>query len=196
MAALARQWFGVFMRPRAPADAWLLTGLAGWLEGHFVRTFQGANELSYRCVSRSAIFTPASTAAARRTSNLLHFEKVSSLPTLTADSDWRSSICAVDTGQEREALDDGRRCRSGFSKLSIWTTSFTPISHSMLCSLGGARSGKQYSLSMTAWRRRSACWGRPPAPGAVCRAPKASTPPACSPGRPQRYENDPQKRSS
>ena len=47
-AALARQWFGVFMRPRAPADAWLLAGLAGWLEGQFVRTFQGANELQYR----------------------------------------------------------------------------------------------------------------------------------------------------
>lgn len=36
------------MRPRAPADAWLLAGLAGWLEGQFVRTFQGANELQYR----------------------------------------------------------------------------------------------------------------------------------------------------
>ena len=47
-AALARQWFGVFMRPRTPADAWLLAGLAGWLEGQFVRTFQGANELAYR----------------------------------------------------------------------------------------------------------------------------------------------------
>lgn len=49
VAALARQWFGVFMRPRTPADAWLLAGLAGWLEGQFVRTFRGANELSYRC---------------------------------------------------------------------------------------------------------------------------------------------------
>ena len=27
-AALARQWFGVFMQPRAPADGWLLAGLA------------------------------------------------------------------------------------------------------------------------------------------------------------------------
>ena len=47
-AALARQWFGVFMRPKTPADAWLTAGLAGWLEGQFTRTFQGANELAYR----------------------------------------------------------------------------------------------------------------------------------------------------
>jgi hypothetical protein len=58
VAALACQWFGVFMRPRAPADAWLLAGLAGWLEGQFVRTFQGANELAYRCRKQIESTTP------------------------------------------------------------------------------------------------------------------------------------------
>lgn len=45
---LARQWFGLFMRPKAPLDTWLLQGLAGWLEGHYVKTYMGKNELAYR----------------------------------------------------------------------------------------------------------------------------------------------------
>lgn len=45
---LAEQWFGVLMRPETPADSWLLEGLAGWLEDHYVRAFMGANELAYR----------------------------------------------------------------------------------------------------------------------------------------------------
>lgn len=46
--ALARQWFGVWLRPAAPADAWLLAGLAGYLEDLYVRRFMGRNELAYR----------------------------------------------------------------------------------------------------------------------------------------------------
>ncbi|GAB4818075.1 hypothetical protein N2152v2_005121 [Parachlorella kessleri] len=46
--ALARQWFGVFMRPAAPADAWLLDGLAGWLEEQYIKKYLGNNELQYR----------------------------------------------------------------------------------------------------------------------------------------------------
>lgn len=52
-AAVARQWFGVLMRPRTPADAWLVDGLAGWLEGWAVKTFQGQTELTYRWVQRA-----------------------------------------------------------------------------------------------------------------------------------------------
>ena len=44
--SLAEQWFGVFMRPKTAADAWLLKGLAGWLEGQFVRRYMGRNELA------------------------------------------------------------------------------------------------------------------------------------------------------
>lgn len=46
--ALAEQWFGVFMRAKAPADNWLLMGLAGWLEDQFVKKFMGRNEYIYR----------------------------------------------------------------------------------------------------------------------------------------------------
>ncbi len=45
---LAEQWFGVFMRAKTQADAWLLKGLAGWLEDQFVRKFMGKNEYVYR----------------------------------------------------------------------------------------------------------------------------------------------------
>lgn len=48
MAAVARQWFGAFMRPRAASDQWLIVGLAGWLEGQIVKGFQGRTELLYR----------------------------------------------------------------------------------------------------------------------------------------------------
>ena len=46
--SLAEQWFGVFMRPKTAADGWLLKGLAGWLEGQYVRRYMGHNELAYR----------------------------------------------------------------------------------------------------------------------------------------------------
>ena len=52
---VAAQWFGCLLRPAAPADAWLLEGLAGWLEDHYVRAFLGANELAYRCGPASAL---------------------------------------------------------------------------------------------------------------------------------------------
>ena len=45
---VAQQWFGGLMRPATAADGWLLEGLAGWAEDHFLRTFMGANELAYR----------------------------------------------------------------------------------------------------------------------------------------------------
>ena len=47
--AVARQWFGVLIRPRTPADAWLVEGLAGYLHDLFLRRFLGKNELRYRC---------------------------------------------------------------------------------------------------------------------------------------------------
>lgn len=49
--AVARQWFGVLIRPRTPADAWLVEGLAGYLHDLFLRHFLGKNELRYRCPS-------------------------------------------------------------------------------------------------------------------------------------------------
>ena len=45
---MAQQWFGGLMRPATAADGWLLEGLAGWAEDHYLRTFMGANELAYR----------------------------------------------------------------------------------------------------------------------------------------------------
>ena len=48
--AVARQWFGVLIRPRTPADAWLVEGLAGYLHDLFLRRFLGRNELRYRCI--------------------------------------------------------------------------------------------------------------------------------------------------
>ncbi len=45
---VAQQWFGGLMRPATAADGWLLEGLAGWAEDHYLRTFMGANELAYR----------------------------------------------------------------------------------------------------------------------------------------------------
>ncbi len=46
--ALARQWFGVWIRPKNPADEWLLEGLAGYLENLFIAKYLGRNELLYR----------------------------------------------------------------------------------------------------------------------------------------------------
>ena len=48
---LAKQWFGMFMRPKAPVDGWLVLGLCSWLEGQFVKHFMGKNELAYRYIS-------------------------------------------------------------------------------------------------------------------------------------------------
>ncbi|XP_077241077.1 TBP-associated factor 2 isoform X2 [Tasmannia lanceolata] len=46
--ALASQWFGVFITAEAPADEWLLSGLAGYLTDSFVKRFLGNNEARYR----------------------------------------------------------------------------------------------------------------------------------------------------
>ena len=46
--AVAHQWFGALMRPRTPADAWLVEGLAGYLTDLFLRRFLGKNELRFR----------------------------------------------------------------------------------------------------------------------------------------------------
>ncbi|CAM6102974.1 unnamed protein product [Calypogeia fissa] len=46
--ALAQQWFGVYITPDTPADAWLLEGLAGFLCDHFVKRYMGNNEARYR----------------------------------------------------------------------------------------------------------------------------------------------------
>lgn len=61
--ALARQWFGAWLRPRAPADAWLLEGLAGYLEDLFARRFLGRNELLYRRAPRAHPIAQASPVA-------------------------------------------------------------------------------------------------------------------------------------
>ena len=45
---LAEQWFGFYMRPKTAADAWLVQGLAGYLEEKFVLKYMGRNELDYR----------------------------------------------------------------------------------------------------------------------------------------------------
>ncbi|KAG1661347.1 hypothetical protein FOA52_005909 [Chlamydomonas sp. UWO 241] len=47
-SALARQWFGVLLVPRAPHDEWVAEGLAAHLEDLFVRQLLGANETMYR----------------------------------------------------------------------------------------------------------------------------------------------------
>lgn len=46
--ALAQQWFGVFVKPAAHDDAWLVEGLAGWLEDQYFKKYAGKNELQYR----------------------------------------------------------------------------------------------------------------------------------------------------
>lgn len=46
--ALAQQWFGVLVRPAAHDDAWLVEGLAGWLEDQYFKKYAGKNELQYR----------------------------------------------------------------------------------------------------------------------------------------------------
>jgi transcription initiation factor TFIID subunit 2 len=46
--AIARQWFGHFIRPATIDDAWLVEGLAGWLEDQFVQKYLGRTEVLYR----------------------------------------------------------------------------------------------------------------------------------------------------
>lgn len=46
--AIAKQWFGHFIRPATIDDAWLVEGLAGWLEDQFVKKYLGKTEVLYR----------------------------------------------------------------------------------------------------------------------------------------------------
>ena len=46
--ALAKQWFGHFIRPATIDDAWLVEGLAGWLEDQFVKKYLGKTEVLYK----------------------------------------------------------------------------------------------------------------------------------------------------
>lgn len=46
--ALARQWFGVLIRPASQIDVWLVQGLAGWLEEQYFKRYAGKNEYQYR----------------------------------------------------------------------------------------------------------------------------------------------------
>jgi hypothetical protein len=42
------QYFGLLLLPRGPEDDWLLRGMAGWLEGHGLKTLAGNKELQYK----------------------------------------------------------------------------------------------------------------------------------------------------
>jgi transcription initiation factor TFIID subunit 2 len=46
--ALARQWFGQFVRPATPGDVWLVEGLAAWLQEQFIRKYMGRTEVAIR----------------------------------------------------------------------------------------------------------------------------------------------------
>lgn len=46
--ALATQWSGVNIIPKAWSDVWLTTGLAGYMSGIFVKQYFGTNEYKYR----------------------------------------------------------------------------------------------------------------------------------------------------
>ena len=46
--ALAQQWMGAWLRPRAPSDDWLLQGLAAHLTNLFIGKYLGRNELLFR----------------------------------------------------------------------------------------------------------------------------------------------------
>ncbi len=46
--ALAQQWFGVWLRPKAPSDEWLLQGLCMHLTNLFIGKYLGRNEILYR----------------------------------------------------------------------------------------------------------------------------------------------------
>jgi transcription initiation factor TFIID subunit 2 len=57
--ALARQWFGHLLRPAAPEDAWLVEGLAGWLEEQYVRRYVGRTDAAYRAWRRRQVVCAA-----------------------------------------------------------------------------------------------------------------------------------------
>ncbi|KAJ1983367.1 hypothetical protein H4R34_001317 [Dimargaris verticillata] len=46
--ALAEQWFGVYITPKAWSDLWLTTGLAGHMAGQYFKHHFGLNEYRYR----------------------------------------------------------------------------------------------------------------------------------------------------
>lgn len=46
--ALAQQWMGVWLRPKAPSDDWLLLGLRAHLVNVFIGRYLGRNELLFR----------------------------------------------------------------------------------------------------------------------------------------------------
>jgi transcription initiation factor TFIID subunit 2 len=46
--AIAKQWFGQFIKPATFDDAWLVEGLAGWLEDKFVEKYLGRTEVAYK----------------------------------------------------------------------------------------------------------------------------------------------------
>lgn len=46
--ALARQWFGQFVRPASPGDMWLVQGLAAWLQEQFIKKYMGRTEVALR----------------------------------------------------------------------------------------------------------------------------------------------------
>ena len=47
--ALAQQWFGAWLRPKAPSDEWLLQGLCAHFTNLFIGKYLGRNEILYRC---------------------------------------------------------------------------------------------------------------------------------------------------
>lgn len=47
--AVAQQWFGVWLRPKAPSDEWLLQGLCTHFANLFIGKYLGRNEILYRC---------------------------------------------------------------------------------------------------------------------------------------------------
>lgn len=144
MAAVARQWFGAFMRPRAASDQWLIAGLAGWLEGQIVKGFQGRTELLYRsgpashCLNASslALLSVAATTtmacnvqlkAQHSTLNTLQPKAVSLPWTSSGSSGTRSAIVAYGRRwRERQTiytLDDGAApplCPQGAGSATAW----------------------------------------------------------------------------
>jgi transcription initiation factor TFIID subunit 2 len=46
--ALAQQWMGVWLQPKAPSDDWLLSGLCSHLVNVFIGRYLGRNELLFR----------------------------------------------------------------------------------------------------------------------------------------------------
>jgi transcription initiation factor TFIID subunit 2 len=46
--ALAQQWMGMWLRPKAPSDDWLIAGLCTHLVNVFIGRYLGRNELLFR----------------------------------------------------------------------------------------------------------------------------------------------------